>query len=310
MSLPPQAGSVLSSPLPSTASHVPTTEDADAPQMPQQRAHSRHPNSRGPPRRLPRAQHTRPRPQHVGLRPQEHTAGTTLAPGPAAQHAGPQGRGSPDRCRPRVGSGPGLGGLPAAARSRRRPWSARHSSSCSRSENSSPGSSWRLHTEQRKHSMWYTLSRARITRSLLLKPTWHLAHLMPNSLRARAGRSARGCGRGGPRGRSPHAGPRAQLPAASPDVVPLAVGLPVSHEARARLVQVLAALGALEAGGVPLEVWGHPQDELVVDLTPAAHARGRAGLLCGEGRTSGRLRTSPAARQELRPPGEKKKRTF
>lgn len=38
--------------------------------------------------------------------------------------------------------------------------------------------------------MWYTLSRARITRSLLLKPTWHLAHLMPNSLRARGGRSA------------------------------------------------------------------------------------------------------------------------
>lgn len=32
--------------------------------------------------------------------------------------------------------------------------------------------------------MWYTLSRARITRSLLLKPTWHLAHLMPNSLGA------------------------------------------------------------------------------------------------------------------------------
>lgn len=32
--------------------------------------------------------------------------------------------------------------------------------------------------------MWYTLSRARITRSLLLKPTWHLAHLMPKSLRA------------------------------------------------------------------------------------------------------------------------------
>lgn len=67
---------------------------------------------------------------------------------------------------------------------------------------------------------------------------------------------------------------------ASPDVVPLAVGLPVSHEARARLVQVLAALGALEAGGVPLEVWRHPQDKLIVDLTPAAHAHGRPGLLC------------------------------
>ena len=70
------------------------------------------------------------------------------------------------------------------------------------------------------------------------------------------------------------------LDAEEPDVVPLAVGLPVSHEARARLVQVLAALGALEAGGVPLEVWRHPQDKLIVDLTPAAHAHGRPGLLC------------------------------
>lgn len=176
----------------------------------------------------------------------------------------------------------------------------RHSSSCSRSENSSPGSSWRLHTEQRKHSMWYTLSRARITRSLLLKPTWHLAHLMPNSLWTRGGQSARSCGR-----RSP----RRQVPAASPDVVPLAIGLPVSHEARARLVQVLAALRTLEAGGVPLEVGGHPQDELVVDLTPAAHARGGARLLCGEGRTSGRLRTRPAAPARTEPTG-KRKRTF
>lgn len=105
---------------------------------------------------------------------------------------------------------------------------------------------------------------------------------------------ARGCTRAG-RGRpSPQAlgpatipEPRSQktaaaprLPGASPDIVPLAVGLPVSHEARARLVQVLAALGALEAGGVPLEVGGHPEDELVVDLTAAAHAHGRPGLLC------------------------------
>lgn len=109
----------------------------------------------------------------------------TCARHPGAGGAVPAASGLPGRCRPRApGSGPGLRGLPAAARSSRRPWSARQSSSCSRSENSSPGSSWRLHTEQRKHSMWYTLSRARITRSLLLKPTWHLAHLMPKSLRA------------------------------------------------------------------------------------------------------------------------------
>lgn len=99
--------------------------------------------------------------------------------------------------------------------------------------------------------------------------------------------------RAGARGRPAILEPRPQravaqpgLSRASPDVIPLAVGLPVSHEARARLVQVLAALGALEAGGVPLEVGRHPQDKLVVDLTPAAHAHGRPGLLC-RGRARG-----------------------
>lgn len=56
--------------------------------------------------------------------------------------------------------------------------------------------------------MWYTLSRARITRSLLLKPTWHLAHLMPNSLCAQGRASARGRGPGpGGQRPSPSAGP-------------------------------------------------------------------------------------------------------
>lgn len=77
---------------------------------------------------------------------------------------------------------PGLSGLPAEARSTSKPWSARHRSSSSRRENSSPGRRWVLQTEHRKHSMWYTLSRALITRSLLQKPMLHFAHLMPNNL--------------------------------------------------------------------------------------------------------------------------------
>lgn len=97
-----------------------------------------------------------------------------------------------------------------------------------------------------------------------------------------SGGRQRGRGPGpGTRSRAPHpTGAEPGVPpASSPDVVPLAVGFPVSHEARARLIQVLAALGALEAGGVPLEVGRHPKDKLVVDLTPAAHAHGRPGLL-------------------------------
>lgn len=77
---------------------------------------------------------------------------------------------------------PGLMGLPAELLSSSRLWSARHSSSSSRRENSSPGSNCLLHTEHRKHSMWYTLSRALITKSLLLNPRLHFAHLIPNSL--------------------------------------------------------------------------------------------------------------------------------
>lgn len=77
---------------------------------------------------------------------------------------------------------PGLSGLPAELLSTSKPWSARHSSSSSRRENSSPGRRCRLQTEHLKHSMWYTFSRALITRSLLQKPMLHFAHLMPNNL--------------------------------------------------------------------------------------------------------------------------------
>ena len=55
----------------------------------------------------------------------------------------------------------------------------------------------------------------------------------------------------------------------------LAVRLAVAHEAGARLVQVAGALGALETGGVPLEVWRHAHDELIGDAAAATHARRR-----------------------------------
>ena len=68
-------------------------------------------------------------------------------------------------------------------------------------------------------------------------------------------------------------------PAVLPDVVPFTVRLSVPDEARAGLVQVLAALGTFETGGVPLQVRGDPQDVLVVDLVPAAHAQRHQPLL-------------------------------
>ena len=65
-----------------------------------------------------------------------------------------------------------------------------------------------------------------------------------------------------------------------PCIISLTVSLPVSDEASAGLVQVLAALGALEAGCVPLQVGGHSQDVLVVYLTPTAHTHRDSRLLC------------------------------
>lgn len=77
----------------------------------------------------------------------------------------------------------GLRGSPAPRLARSTTsWSARQKRPSSRSANSSPGMSWRLQATQRKHSMWYTLARARITKSFLLKPMLHLAHLMPYNL--------------------------------------------------------------------------------------------------------------------------------
>ncbi len=55
-----------------------------------------------------------------------------------------------------------------------------------------------------------------------------------------------------------------------PDVVLLAEGLPVPDEAGVVLVEEHLTLAALETGGVPLQVGGHAQDKLVVDLAAAA----------------------------------------
>jgi hypothetical protein len=57
----------------------------------------------------------------------------------------------------------------------------------------------------------------------------------------------------------------------SPNVVPLAVRLAVPHKAGAGFVQELMALCTLEAGGVPLQIWRHSQDILVVDLSSTAY---------------------------------------
>lgn len=68
-------------------------------------------------------------------------------------------------------------------------------------------------------------------------------------------------------------------PAVLPDVVPFTVSLSIPDKACARLVQVLAALGTFQTGGVPFQVWRDPKDVLVVDLVPAAHAQRHQPLL-------------------------------
>lgn len=87
----------------------------------------------------------------------------------------------------------------------------------------------------------------------------------------------------------------------SPAVVPLAIGLAVAQEARAGLVQRLPALGALEAGDVPLQVRRHPQQEGVLDAAPAARAQGQPRPPCREqaGHSQGQrcARNSPGIRE-------------
>lgn len=68
-----------------------------------------------------------------------------------------------------------------------------------------------------------------------------------------------------------------------PCVISFTVSLSVSDKTGAGLVQVLAALCAFEAGRVPLQVRGDPQDVLVVYLTSTAHTHGDSRLLCVTG---------------------------
>lgn len=84
----------------------------------------------------------------------------------------------------------------------------------------------------------------------------------------------------------------------SPAVVPLAVGLAVAQEARAGLVQRLPALGALEAGDVPLQVRRHPQQERVLDAAPAARAQGQPRPPCRSERVTVSTARSAAGRRE------------
>ena len=61
-----------------------------------------------------------------------------------------------------------------------------------------------------------------------------------------------------------------------PHVVGFAVGLAISEEAGARLVQVTATVSALQTRGMPLEIWSYAHDELVGDAAPTPHARRQA----------------------------------
>ena len=63
---------------------------------------------------------------------------------------------------------------------------------------------------------------------------------------------------------------------AVPDVVSAAVGLSITDEASAVLVEEDGALDALETRGVPLEVRCHAEDVLVSDLTTATYAKAQA----------------------------------
>jgi len=69
-------------------------------------------------------------------------------------------------------------------------------------------------------------------------------------------------------------------PGGEPEVVHLAVGFSVSHEAGAHFVEHEPAVGALETRRVPLEVGCDSQDELVEDRTSAARTRARPTHSC------------------------------
>lgn len=67
-----------------------------------------------------------------------------------------------------------------------------------------------------------------------------------------------------------------------PYIISFAVGFSVSDETCAGLIQVLAALRALQAGCVPLQVRRDSQYVLVMDLASTSYTHGESLLLCRE----------------------------
>lgn len=65
-----------------------------------------------------------------------------------------------------------------------------------------------------------------------------------------------------------------------PYIISFAVGFSVSDETCAGLIQVLAALRALQAGCVPLQVRRDSQYVLVMDLASTSYTHGESLLLC------------------------------
>lgn len=79
-----------------------------------------------------------------------------------------------------------------------------------------------------------------------------------------------------------------------PYIISFAVGFSVSDETCAGLIQVLAALRALQAGCVPLQVRGDSQYVLVMDLASTSYTHGESLLLCRDQSTEV-THTKPAA---------------
>lgn len=68
----------------------------------------------------------------------------------------------------------------------------------------------------------------------------------------------------------------------SPYEIRLAERLAVAHEAGALLVQLLAALRAFKAAGVPLQVWTDAQQPSIQNSRPTAEAKTRTAVFHAE----------------------------
>ncbi len=140
-------------------------------------------------------------------------------------------------------------------------WSSRQKSPSSRNANSSPGTSCFSQATQRKHSKWKILFLALITKSFLPKDWQHLSHFVPNNLI------------------NHESGFKLTFPKlpnenfSLPDIIFFAKGFSVSNKAGTVFVKEHLALAALEAGRVPFEVRGHPQDVLVMYLPSTANTK-------------------------------------